>query len=58
MSEDILEAILRTQISRTERLRAADDIIVNNADLAELRDQVAALHRRYLDLAAASLPEK
>jgi dephospho-CoA kinase len=56
MSEDILEAILHTQISRTERLRAADDIIVNNADLADLRNQVAALHRRYLDLAAALSP--
>lgn len=54
MSEDILEAILRTQISRSERLRAADDIIVNNTDLADLRDQVATLHRRYLDLAAAA----
>ena len=56
MSDEILEAILRSQISRAERLRAADDVIVNDGDLSHLRQQVAALHRRYLDLATAAPP--
>jgi dephospho-CoA kinase len=58
MSEATLEAILRSQISRGERLRAADDIIVNDADLAHLRQQINELHRRYQGLAAAASPPK
>jgi dephospho-CoA kinase len=59
MSDDILEAILRSQLSRAERLRAADDVIVNDGDLGHLQRQVAALHHRYLDLATAgSYPSK
>ena len=59
MDDDILEAILTSQVSRAERLRAADDVIVNNADLTHLQEQVAALHHHYLDLAnAVSVPPK
>ena len=43
--------ILAAQVGRTARLAVADDIIVNDGDLASLRDQVAALHARYLELA-------
>jgi dephospho-CoA kinase len=53
MDNDTLDAILRSQVSRNERLRAADDVIANNADLAQLQQRVTALHRRYLALAAA-----
>ena len=48
---DIL-AIISSQIGATERLRRADDVIRNDGDLAALEPQVAALHRKYLDLAA------
>ena len=58
MDADTLEAILRSQTSRAERLRAADDVIVNSADLANLQQQVLALHQRYLDLAAAAAPHR
>lgn len=60
LDDGTLEAILRSQVSRTERLRAADDIIVNDADLSHLQQQVTALHHRYLDLAnaASRLPKK
>jgi dephospho-CoA kinase len=44
-------SILAAQVSRSARLAVADDIIVNDGDLASLRDQAAALHSRYLDLA-------
>ena len=47
-----VEAIMATQASREERLRAADDVIVNNAGLSELAEQVKRLHAHYLQLAA------
>ncbi|HQW19218.1 MAG TPA: dephospho-CoA kinase [Rhodocyclaceae bacterium] len=46
-----IERIMATQASRTERLAIADDIIDNNAGLAELRAQVTNLHRKYLTCA-------
>jgi dephospho-CoA kinase len=58
VDQDTLEAILRSQASRPERLRAADDVIVNNADLAHLQQQVTALHHRYLGLARAAPPRQ
>ena len=51
--EEIL-AILAAQVGQAERLRRADDVIRNDGDLAALEAQVAALHRKYLDLAAES----
>jgi dephospho-CoA kinase len=44
-------AILNAQTSRTARLKAAHDIIKNDGDMSAVRDQVAALHTRYLELA-------
>jgi dephospho-CoA kinase len=49
------ERILGAQASRAARLAVASDVIRNDGDLAALRDQVAALHRRYVD-AARALP--
>ena len=48
------QAILDAQASRTARLKAADDVIRNESDVAALRQQVEALHRRYLELAQKS----
>jgi len=45
-------AILKAQAPRAVRLKAADDVIRNDADIGTVRDQVAALHTRYLELAA------
>jgi|SRR6476661_5077584 len=56
LTEDQVRAIMRTQVSRQERLAAADDIIDNNGGLDHLRSQVEALHRAYLRLAAAPQP--
>jgi dephospho-CoA kinase len=44
-------AILAAQAPRATRLAVADDVIVNDGDLAALRDQVARCHARYLELA-------
>ena len=44
--------ILAAQSSRAERLAIADDVIANDGDLDATREQVKALHRRYLIEAA------
>ena len=46
------QAILDAQVSRTTRLKAADDVITNDADMSAVSAQVTALHTRYLELAA------
>ena len=51
---EAVRAIMGTQVSRAERLRHADDIVRNSADLASLRADTVALHRKYLALARAS----
>ena len=39
--------MLAAQASREQRLAVADDVILNNGDIAALRDQVEKLHRQY-----------
>jgi dephospho-CoA kinase len=46
-----VQAILKAQAPRAARLKAADDVIHNDSGLSAVRDQVATLHVRYLDLA-------
>jgi dephospho-CoA kinase len=48
MTRAQVEAIMQTQASRQQRLQAADDVIVNEGDLNEIRKQVSVLHRKYL----------
>lgn len=52
LTESEVRAIMATQVSRAERLARADDIISNDGDRTALREQVRALHKRYLGLAA------
>jgi len=52
LSEQQARAIIASQATREQRLLAADDVISNNAGLAELAEQVRRLHTRYLALAA------
>jgi len=47
------QAILDAQVSRSARLKAADDVIRNDADMGAVQTQVAELHARYLELARA-----
>ena len=51
LSEQEVRAIMASQISRSERLLLADDIIDNHGDRTALQQQVEQLHRRYLQLA-------
>ncbi len=54
-SEEQVRSIMASQITRSERLARADDIIANDGSLADLRAKVATLHERYLALAAEKL---
>ncbi|WP_369958747.1 dephospho-CoA kinase [Pseudomonas benzenivorans] len=45
-----VQAILKAQASREERLRHADDILVNDRDLDWLHSEVERLHTFYLSL--------
>jgi len=54
MSETQARAMLGSQASRTARLAAADDVILNDGALDALGPRVAALHARYLELRAAA----
>lgn len=49
-SEAQIRAILKAQASREERLRHADDVLVNDRDLAWLSAEVKRLHDFYLTL--------
>ena len=49
-SEAQIRAILQAQSSREERLRHADDVLVNDRDLAWLHREVERLHHFYLTL--------
>jgi len=50
LPEAQVRAIMAAQVSRTQRLAAADDVIINNAGIAELEAQVERLHALYLQI--------
>jgi dephospho-CoA kinase len=52
ISAEAVRAIMAAQLTRTQRLARADDVINNDAGEDELQRQVNALHQRYLKLAA------
>lgn len=45
--EEQTRSIIKSQVGRSQRLRAADDIIVNNGSISALRTQVESLHEKY-----------
>jgi len=52
LSEAEVRAIMAAQASRSQRLAAADDVVVNDADLTSLYGQTDALNLKYLGLLA------
>jgi dephospho-CoA kinase len=48
--ESQIRAILEVQIKREERLKHADDVLINDGTLSHLHEQVERLHRFYLTL--------
>ncbi len=57
-SRQQVENIMRAQASREQRLAAADDVIVNDADLAQLHLKVDQQHQVYLSLSRRYATEK
>lgn len=52
LSQEEVQRIMLAQATRAERLAAADDVLKNDGDIFGLGVQVAALHPKYLQLAA------
>ena len=55
-TEQQARAILASQASRSARLAAADDVLLNTGTVTDLRQAVDHLHERYLRLAEAQRP--
>jgi dephospho-CoA kinase len=53
LSRTDVEQILASQASREQRLKLADDIVVNDGTLADLARQIDRLHHVYLELASS-----
>ncbi len=51
-TEETIEAIMQSQVSREHRQKYADDIIVNDGDIKHLHTQVDKLHAQYLELSS------
>jgi len=54
LSEAQVRAIVAAQATRAQRRAAADDLIENRGTIEVLREQVAALHRKYLEYSQAA----
>ena len=52
LTADAVCAIMAAQVTRQQRLAAADDVIENDDGVEALRPQVERLHKRYLALSA------
>ncbi len=52
LPENEIDAILAAQASRAQRQAVADDIVVNDKQLPQLRAEIERLHRHYLQLAS------
>lgn len=55
MSEEQARAIIDAQVSRADRVAAADDLIDNSGTLEELEEKVKGLHQFYLKMAEGEL---
>ena len=54
LADEAVRAIVAAQATRAQRLAAADDVIENRGTIDALREQVAALHRKYLEYSKAA----
>ena len=55
LTAEAVRAIMATQATRAERLAAADDVVVNDGDVAALLPQIDGLHQLYLEQARGKL---
>lgn len=50
VSSEQISSIMAAQLTRSERNRRADDIVINHGDLNDLYQQLHAVHQQYLQL--------
>jgi dephospho-CoA kinase len=55
LSDRQIDAILRQQATREQRLAYADDVIVNDKSLQQIENEVKVLHLKYLDLSRQAI---
>jgi dephospho-CoA kinase len=55
LSDSQIDAIMRQQATREQRLTFADDVIVNNKSLQQIESQVKDLHLKYRDLSQRAM---
>lgn len=48
--EEVIRAIIASQIGRTERIQRADDLVSNETSLEQLRENIEALHKKYMGM--------
>ncbi|HET7222377.1 MAG TPA: dephospho-CoA kinase [Rhodanobacteraceae bacterium] len=54
VTREAAQRVLEVQSTRAQRIAIADDVILNDGEESALDARVAALHERYLELAAAT----
>ena len=50
VSEEQIKSIIEAQMSRSEKITLANDIVTNNGTLEDLRKEILSLHNNYLKL--------
>ena len=50
VSEDHVKRIIAVQMDRKERLKKADDVLLNTGTIQELQEQVVKFHKKYLKM--------
>tara|TARA_B110000116_G_C16645748_1_gene494975 strand:+ start:67 stop:654 length:588 start_codon:yes stop_codon:yes gene_type:complete len=48
VSEEQVKSIIATQVNREQRLKQADEIIMNDGSIEELKEKILVLHTKYL----------
>ncbi len=54
MAASAVAAIMRAQMPRNERIKQADDVILNNGSLSELRQKIEDIHKNYMQACIVS----
>ena len=50
VSEDHVKRIIAAQMNREERLKKADDVLLNTGTIQELQEQIIKFHKKYLKM--------
>ena len=54
LTKTAIKQIIQAQPSREERLGIAEDVLVNDGDITELREKISKLHQKYINTCIVS----